>query len=94
MPPTLSMIVLAHAPRASIATLSDALSASLLSLSNQAIDCWEAHVVVCAQHEAALRGAVHKSSRIKWHVVDALYAYRLDITRLFKKIRTDWVGWM
>lgn len=94
MLPSLSLIVLAHAPRASVVALSEQLSASLNSLHDQGLEGWEAHVVVCAQHEAALRGAVHKSAHIKWHVVDALNAYRLDIKRLFKKIRTDWVGWM
>jgi GT2 family glycosyltransferase len=94
MTPKISMIVLAHAPRASVSTLTDKLRASLDSLTNQGIDCWEAHVVVCAQHEASLKGAMSKNPLIKWHSVDTLNSYRLDITTLIKKIRTDWVGWM
>jgi GT2 family glycosyltransferase len=90
----ISMIVLAHAPRASVATLVDALSATLDSLKNQGLDCWSAQVVVCAHHAASLRRAIGRGNHIKWHVLDSLDAYRLDIKTIFKKIRTEWVGWM
>lgn len=88
------MIVLAHVPRARVSMLSAELSASINSLLNQGIDSWEAHIVVCAQHEAALRGAIGKSPHIKWHVVNHTSGYRIDIGKLFRKIRTEWLGWM
>lgn len=94
MPPKLSIIVLAHAPRLSVAALTDELNASLHSLIDQGLVGWEAHVVVCAQHEDVLRGSIRKNLRINWHVVDQASAYRLDITTLIKIIRTDWVGCM
>lgn len=94
MPPKLSMIMLAHVPRASIATLTDELNTSLKSLINQGIDCWEVHVVVCAQHEQVFRESSRINTRIKWHVLTQSSQYRLDIDKLLKKIHTDWVGFM
>ena len=88
------MIVLAHAPRASLSMLADELSASLHSLANQAIECWEVQVVVCAQHEAELRRKVGKNPHFNWHVVHPSSEYRLDIRKILRKIRTEWVGWL
>ena len=88
------MIILAHAPRASVTTLAEELSASIYSLISQGIDCWEAHIVVCAKHKAVLRKAVGKSARIKWHTVQRSNKYCLDIRKLFQTIRKEWVGLM
>jgi GT2 family glycosyltransferase len=93
MPPKLSLVFLAHAPRASAAALSLALTASLQSLAAQGIDCWLAHVVVCAKHEEVLRNTL-KTSRITWHVVHSATEYRVDLYSLLKNIRTEWFGLM
>lgn len=93
MPPNLSLFFLAHVPRVSVAELSLALIASLQSLADQGIDCWEAHVVVCTKHEKVLRNTL-KTFRITWHVVHSLSEYRVDLYSLLKNVRTKWFGLM
>jgi GT2 family glycosyltransferase len=93
MSPKLALIFLAHAPRASAEALSLELSVSLQSLVAQGINCWEAHVVVCAKQEEVLRKTL-QTSRITWHVVHSTTEYRLDLYSLLKNIRPEWFGLM